>query len=155
VWNNVSWQPPDRYIVQLNRMLSKHREAARDLLPLFEETLRTLDVLFPAWDPNTIEFVDSMSSHGDMISPFKLEDLYPQQQQSLSKFRFWRARLTELILEHQSPPHDWRQIWNDRRNPMAFWTFWIGLMIFLLTLVFGVIASVLAGMTLARDVASN
>jgi hypothetical protein len=146
---------PNHHIVQLSRILIEHREAAHDLLPLFEETLRTLDVLFPAWDPSTIEFVDSMSSGGDMISPFKLEDLYPQQQQSLSKFRFWRARLTELILEHQSPPRDWRQIWKDRRNPMAFWTFWIGLMIFLLTLVFGVIASVLAGITLSRDVASN
>lgn len=38
---------------------------------------------------------------------------------------------------------------------MAFWTFWIGLMIFLLTLVFGVIASVLAGMALAKDVSST
>jgi hypothetical protein len=33
---------------------------------------------------------------------------------------------------------------------MAFWTFWIGLMIFLLTFVFGVVASVLTGLTYAQ-----
>lgn len=123
------------------------RHAAKDLLPLFAETLRTLDVLFPTWDPKTIEFVDNMSSNSNITPSFKLMDLYPQQPQGLTKFKFWRARLTELIVEHQSPPHDWRQIWKDRRNPTAYWTFWIGLMIFLLTLVFGVIASVLAVLT--------
>lgn len=126
------------------------RQAADDLLPLFEETLRTLDVLFPAWDPSTMDFVHDLSGNSNITSSFKLMDLYPQQPQGLTKFKFWRARLTELIVEHQSPPQDWRQIWKDRRNPTAYWTFWIGLMIFLLTLVFGVIASVLAVMTYAQ-----
>ena len=136
--------------VQSSQMLSIRSQAARDLLPLFEETLRTLDILFPAWDPKTIHFVAALSEKDTTVSSSVLDDLYPQRQQSLTKFRFWRARLTELIVEHQSPPRDWRQIWKDRRNPMAFWTFWIGLMIFLLTFLFGVIASVLTGLTYAQ-----
>lgn len=131
-------------------MLIVCSQAAKDLLPLFEETLRTLDVLFPASDPRTIEFVADFSKHDNMVSKSMLDDLYPQQQQSLTKFKFWRARLTELIVEHQSQPRDWRQIWKDRRNPMAFWTFWIGLMIFVFTLMFGVVASVLTGLTYAQ-----
>ena len=131
-------------------MLSVCSQAAKDLLPLFEETLRTLDVLFPAWDPKTADFVASFSERDNMVSKSMLRDLYPQQQQSLTKFKFWRARLTELIVEHQSPPRDWRRIWKDRRNPMAFWTFWIGLMIFVFTLMFGVVASVLTGLTYAQ-----
>ena len=79
------------------------RQAADDLLPLFEETLRTLDVLFPAWDPSTMDFVDDLSGNSNITSSFKLMDLYPQQPQGLTKFKFWRARLTELIVEHQSP----------------------------------------------------
>ena len=133
-----------------SQMLIVCSSAAKDLLPLFEETLRTLDVLFPAWDPRTTDFVADFGDKDSMVSNSMLEDLYPQQQQSLTKFKFWRARLTELIVEHQSPPRDWRQIWKDRRNPMAFWTFWIGLMIFLLTFLFGVVASVLTGLTYAQ-----
>jgi hypothetical protein len=131
------------------------RQAAEDLLPIFEETLRTLDVLFPAWDPSTIDFVEELSNNINTISSFKLMDLYPQQPHSLTKFRFWRARLTDLIVEHQSPPREWRQIWNDRRNPTAYWTFWIGLTIFLLTLVFGVIASVLAVLTYQQAISAR
>jgi hypothetical protein len=131
-------------------MLIAGSQAAKDLLPLFEETLRTLDTLFPAWDPKTIHFVAALSDKDTMVSSSVLDDLYPQRQQSLTKFRFWRARLTELIVEHQSPPRDWRQIWKDRRNPMAFWTFWIGLLIFVFTLLFGVVASVLTGLTYAQ-----
>lgn len=134
----------------VSQMLIICSQAAKDLLPLFEETLRTLDVLFPAWDPRTTEFVAEFSDKDSMVSKSMLEDLYPQQQQSLTKFKFWRARLTELIVEHQSPPRGWRQIWKDRRNPMAFWTFWIGVFIFGFTLMFGVVASVLSGLTYAQ-----
>jgi hypothetical protein len=61
-------------------------QAAKDLLPLFEETLRTLDVLFPAWDPRTTDFVADFSEHDSMVSKSMLDDLYPQQQQGLTKF---------------------------------------------------------------------
>lgn len=133
-----------------SQMLSVHRQAAKDLLPLFEETLRTLDVLFPVWDASTTIFIAEFGTKDSMVPKSMLKDLCPQQQQSLTKFKFWRARLTELIVEHQSPPRGWRQIWKDRRNPMAFWTFWIGVFIFGFTLMFGVVASVLSGLTYAQ-----
>ena len=133
-----------------SQMLSVHRQAAKDLLPLFEETLRTLDVLFPVWDASTSIFAAELGKTNSMVPKSMLKDLEPQQQQTLNKFKFWRARLTKLIVEHQSPPRYLRQIWKDRRNPMAFWTFWIGILIFGFTLMFGVVASVLTGLTYAQ-----
>ena len=111
---------------------------------------RTLDVLFPVWDASTSIFVAELGKTNSMVPKSILKDLEPQQQQTLTKFKFWRARLTKLIVEHQSPPRYLRQIWKDRRNPMAFWTFWIGILIFGFTLMFGVVASVLTGLTYAQ-----
>jgi hypothetical protein len=124
--------------------------AAKDLLPIFEEALRTLDVLFPNWDGKTIDFVDKFRQNSEKVPCFNLDDMAPQIHQGLHKFKHCRSRFTTLIIEHQSPPRDFKHIWNDRRNPIAFWTFWIGMAIFFLTFVFGTIASVLAGLTLAR-----
>lgn len=60
-----------------------------------------------------------------------------------AQFQFPAFRLTQLIVEYQSPPRDPKCIWNDMRNLTAYWTFWIVMAIFFLTLVFGIIASVL------------
>ena len=61
-----------------SQMLIVCSRAAKDLLPLFEEPLRILDVLFPAWDPRTIDSVADFSKHENMVSKSMLEDLYPQ-----------------------------------------------------------------------------
>jgi hypothetical protein len=118
------------------------------LLPIFEEALHTLDVLFPAWHSKTIDFLETFREDGNKVPWFTLQDLNGQEQRYLHNFRFWHFRLTQLIVEYQSPPRDLKRIWNDRRNPTAYWTFWIGMAIFLLTLVFGIIASVLGGLAL-------
>jgi hypothetical protein len=118
------------------------------LLPIFGEALRTLDVLFPAWHGKTIAFVKDFRDNGSTVPWFDLQDLTGQAQQELHKFSFWRSRLTQLIMEYQSPPRDLKHIWSDNRNPFAFLTFWIGMAIFFLTLIFGTIASVLAGLAL-------
>jgi hypothetical protein len=52
---------------------------------------------------------------------------------TLLDFDYWRDRLLELHEIFQSPPVSWAQLWRDRRNPQQFWTFWVALMILLLT----------------------
>lgn len=53
----------------------------------------------------------------------------------LSDFDHWRDRLLELHEEiFQSPPVSWAQLWRDRRNPQQYWTFWVAMMILVLTL---------------------
>lgn len=52
----------------------------------------------------------------------------------LSDFDHWRDRLLELHEEiFQSPPVSWAQLWRDRRNPQQYWTFWVAMMILILT----------------------
>ncbi|KAH9229131.1 hypothetical protein K456DRAFT_56520 [Colletotrichum gloeosporioides 23] len=66
----------------------------------------------------------------------------------LMEFKYYRSRLVDVAYEFLNPPRKWRSIWKDRRNPMQFWTFWLGLLIFLFTLAFGIMATVLAGLQL-------
>nr|OQO24165.1 hypothetical protein B0A51_06258 [Rachicladosporium sp. CCFEE 5018] len=120
------------------------------LAALYEETLRSLDVLFPAWDSQTMDFVATYEENGKPVPWFNLQDLGAQKQQSLRKFRYWRARFNELIIEFESPPKDLKRIWKDRRNPMAYWTFWLGLVIAASTLAFGLTSAVLGGLQLGR-----
>jgi hypothetical protein len=74
-----------------------------------EETIKSLNLLFPMDDPATLNVLD---------------------------FDVWRDKLLELHEEvFLSPPASWAQLRKDRRNPQQFWTFWIALFILALTIV--------------------
>lgn len=51
----------------------------------------------------------------------------------LREFTFYHDRLIELAQEFISPPKDWSTIFRDYRNPIQYWTFWLGLVIFIAT----------------------
>jgi len=54
---------------------------------------------------------------------------------SLADFHVWGNRLFEIYdVIFMSPPVSWSQLWQDRRNPQQFWTFWIALVILALTM---------------------
>lgn len=73
------------------------------------------------------------------------EHPYPERLY-LSDFHYWRDRLSEICFEYQSPPSRWRELWTDRRNRLQWYTFWLAVAIFILTIVFGLISSVTACM---------
>ena len=117
--------------------LTSHLES-NDVLPkdLVAETLRTLDLLFPFGEESTQKY---LAENG--------QDFYRTSSRDLSRatdfgeFRYWRRRLVELHgLFHQAP-RSVLQMWHDRRNPIQWWTFWLAVVIALLTVLFGVISS--------------
>jgi len=71
---------------------------------------------------------------------------HPLNTPRLREFTYLRERLLDLIEEYEAPPRHWRNVYKDRRNPTTFWTFWIGVVILLLTL----IAIFLAGFTFEK-----
>ena len=111
------------------------------LIPLtvLQDALLSLNLLFRHWDPLTDNF---MLEHDQT---FHLETLtQPSRTPSLSDFHHFRDRLYELHCAFHSPPVGWTQIWADRRNPQQWYTFWLAFIIFVLTVVFGVISSAAA-----------
>jgi hypothetical protein len=98
---------------------------------MLTETIRTLNLLFPQWDPETDHL---LKQHGQTF-----HDLPPfdgPHTLNLHEFDYWRYQLLELHEDiYRSPPVSWAQLWLDRRNPQQWYTFWIALIILMLTLV--------------------
>jgi len=96
---------------------------------IYEEASKTLDLLFPCWDKKTQKL---LKRHR------KEEIAYSSRtrQLDLKHFKYFRDRLLELNEDvFLAPPRGWRQLWNDRRDPQKFWTFWIALFVLWLTIV--------------------
>lgn len=66
----------------------------------------------------------------------------------LDEFPRWGDQLADLIVEFESPPHSFKTMWRDTRNPNAYLTFTVSVVgIAIMTFTFGTIAVVLAGFT--------
>ena len=59
---------------------------------------------------------------------------------SLDVYKYWKERL-EIIIEayNKSEPKALPQWWNDRRNKVQWYTFWVAALVLLLTIIFGLI----------------
>jgi hypothetical protein len=126
-----SQEPADGYVH--SRIVVSVTNLARALLSqsLLTETIKTLDLLFPAWDVETRKLLGAASQDFHTIEP-----VAESRQLNLIEYDHWRTRLLDVYDEiYLSPPVSWRQLWRDRRNPQQFWTFWIALVILMLTLV--------------------
>lgn len=107
-------------------------------MELYEETNRTLDLLFPTWDKATRRLLESGGK------TFRLHYFSSQDRVlDLNQYSYWRDRLLELNEDiFLAPPEGWTQLWRDRRDPQKFWTFWLMLSVFTMTIV-STVASVL------------
>ena len=98
---------------------------------LLRETIITLDLLFPAWDVETQQLLRKHRQTFHSVSPFT-----EPCQISLDGFYFWRDRLIRLQNDvYGAPPGSLRQLWVDRRNPHQYYTFWIAVFVFGMTLI--------------------
>ena len=96
---------------------------------LYEETLRTLDLLFPLWDTSTKRL---LRDEGKSVHALNPGDRYLD----LKHFPYWQERLLGLYEEvYQAPAEGWSQLWRDRRDPLKFWTFWIALLVLWMTII--------------------
>ena len=97
----------------------------------------SLDLLFPFRDDTTVALLGTEEQRFHEEGPFEVTTTL-----SLLDFDHWRDRLLELHEEiFQSPPVSWSQLWRDLRSPQQFCTFWIAIVIVLLT-VFSTVASI-------------
>jgi hypothetical protein len=108
---------------------------------LKEETLRTLVLLFPQHDSQTGKFLQKNANrHDKMLSKggkLRLED------RQIEGFHFWHDRLVMLKQAFDdSRPATIRQWWFDRRNGVQWYTFWIAVLVLVLTIFFGMVQSI-------------
>lgn len=108
-----------------------------------DETLRTLSLLLPQNDGKTQAWI------GAQIEEYGLDPLLAEcgslatQERRFENFNYWNNRL--VILKQaldESRPRTLSQWWFDRRNGVQWYTFWVAILVFLVTIFFGLVQSI-------------
>lgn len=125
--------------------LECQRQNQKSLLPdgVAAETLQTLALLFPTADAETkkwfLKAAATIQLDGRAIQCGRLRS----DRRQIESFKFWRDRLVTLKqVFDEAQPRTMSQWWNDRRNGVQWYTFWVAVLVLVLTILFGFIQSV-------------
>lgn len=112
------------------------------------ETLRTLALLFPPHDVRTKKWIVSGSRYwkdGSVQVDLEILKCGRVRDRSADQFAYWRKELVALQVIFDKPRQlTLTQSLHDRRNIAQWYTFWIAVVVLVLTVFFGMIQSVLA-----------
>ena len=131
--------------VQVLRGL-QHHKAPDHLLPdrLLQETLQTLALLIPRANRDCkkwFERVHRLDAAGIDKAAGDVELL--RWARSPGKYKYWALRLSVIKDAYDtSEPKDLAQWWHDRRRKVQWYTFWVAILVLVLTIIFGLIQSV-------------
>lgn len=105
-----------------------------------EETLQTISLLFPRGDKKVERWYRRKGSSDELdMAALKCGTVV----RHIDKYRFWRDRLVQLKEAFDDTrPRTVTQWWNDRRDGVQWWTFWIAIFF---TVLFGLVQSIEGG----------
>ncbi|KAF6812371.1 hypothetical protein CMUS01_13075 [Colletotrichum musicola] len=130
-----------------------------------DETLRTLAIIFPESEFGSygcfkscrtpwLRKLCSKDSACKVDSRLGSCGTLRGVDRGIENFRFWRDRLVILKQEYdEATPRTLTQFWNDRRNRVVWWTFWLAVVVLALGIAgvaIGIIQCVLSGLQLAK-----
>ena len=126
-------------------ILRLHEVLENDILPedLAEETIRTISLLMPPvlGEPNPW-FRQQQQKHKIDAEAGNCDRLNSSQRQ-IQNFAYWRDRLVLLKRTFDdAEPRNLSQLWWDDRKKTQWFTFWVAVLVLILTLFFGIIQSV-------------
>jgi hypothetical protein len=122
-----------------------HADQDSSLLPetLVKETIRTLALLFPSDDPTTHKHYRKMAMDSTYDGQVLRAGFLVTDDRQVEKFVHWHDRLVVLKqVFDEANPKTFSQWWFDRRNGVQWYTFWVAILVLILTLSFGLIQSV-------------
>ncbi|KAL6880842.1 hypothetical protein J3F83DRAFT_8641 [Trichoderma novae-zelandiae] len=105
-----------------------------------EETLKSIALLFPPHDKKTASW---LKGHPDIDPQLPRCDSLERHKHRIGDFDYWHDRLVILqqVLD-ESSPLTLSQRWHDTRNCLRWYTFWIAIPLFAITVFFGLVQSV-------------
>jgi hypothetical protein len=135
-WQGSRSQRPIIYIYKHKIFLwNELRFTTRSLLPkdFVEETLDTLNLLFPSNDYHTSKLLESY----DLTDFYELGPCERPRRRDLRMYSYWREKIVALSEAVQQPPVGFQQLKPDRdgRNIMTFLNFWVAMLVALFTIV--------------------
>lgn len=126
-------------------ILRLHRMSPNTIFPkaLINETIHTIALLVPpALGEPTSWFRQQQQMHKIDAEAGNCTRLNSSQRQ-IKNFAFWRDRLVLLKQTFDdAEPRNLSQLWWDDRRKTQWFTFWVAVMVFILTIFFGIIQSV-------------
>lgn len=126
-------------------ILKLHQISPNNIFPkgLVNETIRTISLLVPpALGEPTQWFQQQQQMHKIDAEAGNCNRLNSSQRQ-IKNFVFWRDRLVLLKRTlDDAEPRNLSQLWWDDRKKTQWFTFWVAVMVFILTLFFGIVQSV-------------
>jgi len=114
---------------------------------LVNETLNTIALLFPQSDIDLVRWYKRIQTAEGLTQELDQEavrsgTLLPKNRR-IEKFDFWRERLINLKqVFDESEPKGLKQWWYDRRKKVQWYTFWVAIVVLLLTVFFGFVQSI-------------
>lgn len=126
-------------------ILQLHKNSATSLLPkaLVDETIRSISLLIPPilGEPNPW-FQQQRKKHLIDAQAGVCDRLNSSERQ-IEKFAYWRDRLVLLKRTFDdAEPRNISQLWWDDRKKTQWFTFWVAVLVFIMTVFFGVVQSV-------------
>ncbi|KAF3481682.1 uncharacterized protein GIQ15_04441 [Arthroderma uncinatum] len=112
---------------------------------LVDETFRTLALLFPQSDWSMRRWLrKTCSSQNAVVDERVLRCGWCRtEDRQIQNFHFWHDRLVMLKqLYDEARPGTVSQWWHDRRNGVQWYTFWVAVLVLLLTVFFGLVQSI-------------
>ena len=113
---------------------------------LLEETIWSLNLLFPREREDTEKFLSDHSANirsALLAPPFEAANSV-MDKFDLNQYQYWQQRLRVLNQIYRAEQRSLRYQLVDKRNPLQLYTFWTAFIIFVLTIIFGIISSVTA-----------
>jgi hypothetical protein len=108
-----------------------------------DETLRTMALLFPAYptpDNKTRNWLSRFSANLSIDHNVIQCGHLKTDDRQIERFVFWHDRIVSLKQVYdEAQPRSLSQWWYDRRNGVQWYTFWVALLVLILTLLFGLI----------------
>lgn len=140
-------QHQQRYVFKRHGSTGTNRSS--DMFPkdFINETLRTLDLLFPRQDSCTQKWLRSQQLQDDDTARPDVSlldrELMMSTDRCAANFDYWRDELMSLKEKFDEPePTSISQFWHDRRNRPQWYTFWIAVTVLCLTIFFGLVQSI-------------
>jgi hypothetical protein len=122
------------------------------LLPdgLAEETLRTIDFLFPRYSPSARLLHEILDHAGERMNDVEVDRLqnhcdfnWSLDQPRIEDFPFWHDRFVVLKEYYDNAsPKGLRGLWRDRRRKDQWFNSWIGILAIFLAVFFGLVQSI-------------
>ncbi|KAH8587432.1 hypothetical protein B0O99DRAFT_556692 [Bisporella sp. PMI_857] len=125
-------------------------QKTNDIYPtgFIEEALKTLSLLFPP-DPETRKWLKkTFTDNGEIFDKQLLRcNRLQLEERQIENFKFWHDRI--VILKEffdEVEPSTISQWWFDQRKRVQWYTFWVAAVVLSLTVFFGLVQSIEAGM---------